>query len=70
MLLFLFLSLLLIIIAGKEIYYILSNNHQLGLVGTSGFGVKKGVQNFPYVFFIIQYGFNFIFTMQIKNGIV
>ncbi|ELL44547.1 hypothetical protein [Spiroplasma melliferum] len=68
MLLFLFLSLLLIIIAGKEIYYILSNNHQLGLVGTSGFGVEKGVQNFPYVFFIIEYGFNFIFTMQIKNA--
>ncbi|GAA6238376.1 MAG: hypothetical protein SPLM_04960 [Spiroplasma phoeniceum] len=68
MLLFLFLSLLLIIIAGKEIYYILSNNHQLGLVGTSGFGVEKGVQNFPYVFFIIQYGFNFIFTVQIKNA--
>ncbi|QED24697.1 hypothetical protein GL982_11430 (plasmid) [Spiroplasma citri] len=68
MLLFLFLSLLLIIIAGKEIYYILSNNHQLGLVGNSGFGVEKGVQNFPYVFFIIEYGFNFIFTMQIKNS--
>lgn len=68
MLLFLFLSLLLIIIAGKEIYYILSNNHQLGLVDTSGFGVEKGVQNFSYVFFIIQYSFNFIFTMQIKNA--
>lgn len=67
MLLFLLLSLLLIIIAGKEIYYIISNNHQLGLVDNSGFGVEKGVQNFPSAFFIIQYGFNFIFTMQIKN---